>query len=139
MNDHKHRGRMFGGAGAIAPEVRPLDADWQSGEVLIWKFQLPTKVEGFELREPLLGFVLAVEFGGESQLAGNQPIPIESLAQHCAWGEIMSSPARGWKFAGLLLPTLEPGRELKVTLASFVGQIRPYGVQVGGGPRDGGT
>lgn len=125
--------------GGLEPE-RPLDAAWQSTrdtETVIWRFQRPTRAYGFEVQEPLGGDVLSIVVGFEEQIMG--PFPILSAVQFHRRGAITSSPDEGWKIGPIALPAFGPGKELRVRLVGFEGRLRPFGVQIGSGPRDPGA
>lgn len=122
------------------PLERPLDAAWQSTqdiETVVWRFQLPTRVDGFEFREPIGGEVLSIVVGLEEQVMG--PFALVGAAQFLPRGSLVSSPAEGWKLGPIALPAFGPGTELQIRLARFAGLVRPFGVQLGGGPRDPGA
>ncbi|HXI60678.1 MAG TPA: hypothetical protein VNO55_31670 [Polyangia bacterium] len=143
---HKHtprpRGMILGLPRAeMLNPVRMLIAEWQSAEVMRWVFQLPTRVEGFELLAPLVGDLQSVLVGLSEQLAfiDGQSTPVQGIAQFHRAGALLSSPDEGWKVGPLLLETLRPGAMLTVKIVGFTGQLRPFGCQAGDGPPDPGV
>ncbi len=119
-----------------AGRERMLEAEWQGGALMRWVFQLPTRVDGFEVEEPIGGELLLVQV---AQLVQRERIVLISAVEFYSFGVIQLSPARGWKLGPLNLQTVEVGAYLSVKTFAFRGRLRPFGCQAGGGPADDGT
>jgi hypothetical protein len=91
------------------------DAEWQSGAMVQWVFQRPTRITGFELRGNPGGSVLTL------RVAQMTPFFCEPAAGELPIAEL----TRPW--VGFCLPVAEPGMILRLQLSKFVGEIRPLG------------
>lgn len=80
---------------------------------MIWCFQRPTRVTGFEVRDGNAGVALSVKVGNLEQLAVGE-IPIMALTYY---------PIE------ISLHTVLPGMDFIVLTRDFEGELRPLGAQ----------
>ena len=94
------------------------DEGWRWGGEgrLVWKFQAPTRVFRFELKEDNgEGQAVSLTVAGEEQLIGGS-VPLS----------IFGAPG----MPSLALPAQKIGAELVLTVQHYTGRIRPIGRQI---------